>query len=145
MKKKTFFKILLVLLPIMAVALATTVNSVTAVNSATGTTAYYSYFDLIPDESMQLLPPLAATLCIVTGVLSIGAVVSKKEWWLTAVKWLALAASIAAVMPILLRGSDTMILPNVGLPILMLGEWVVAFYAAKTPDEGKQAPRLGNR
>lgn len=146
MKKKTVFKIVLVLLPILAVALATTVNSVTVVDKATGTTAYYSYFELIPDELLQMLPPLAGTLCIVTGVFAIGAAVSRKGWWLTGVKWLALAASIAAVAPILVQGREVTVLPNVGVPVMMLAEWVAAFYAARQPEQADDnAPRLSDR
>ena len=148
MKKKTVFKMLLVLLPILAVALAATVNSVTVVDTIAGTTAYYSYFERIPDEMLQMVPPLAGTLCIFTDILAIGAAVSKKGWWLTGVKWLALASAIAAVTPILLQGRDVTVLPNVGVPVLMLAEWVTAFYAARQPaqaDDTDHAPRLSAR
>ena len=148
MKKKIVLKILLVLLPILAVALATTVNSVTVVDKIAGTTAYYSYFERIPDEMLQMVPPLAGTLCIFTGILAVGGAVSKKGWWLTGAKWLALASAIAAVAPILLQGRDVTVLPNVGVPMLMLAEWVAAFYAAKQPaqtDDTDRAPRLSAR
>ncbi|MGM9549373.1 MAG: hypothetical protein ACI3V5_05970 [Faecousia sp.] len=145
MKKKTLFKILLVLLPVMAVALAAAVDSVSVVDTRTQTTVCYSYFELIPYEPLQMIPPLAGTLCIFTGILAIGAVVSKKEWWLTGVKWMALAASVAAVAPILMRGETVAVLPNVGVPLLMLCEWLAAWFAARAKDQPEEAPRLNVR
>ena len=48
MKKKVLLQSLLIVLPILAVGLATTTNSVTVFNTLTGETQYYSYFDVLP-------------------------------------------------------------------------------------------------
>ena len=62
MKKRAILKSLLILLPILAVGLATTGDSVLVFDAQSGVTEYYSYFDLIPDTGLQMLPPLAAML-----------------------------------------------------------------------------------
>ena len=71
MKKKALVKSLLILLPVLAVGLATTMDSVIVFDAAAGITSYYSYFDLIPVTSLQNLPPLAGLLCAVCGICAV--------------------------------------------------------------------------
>ena len=125
MKKQMFQKLFLILLPVMAVGLATTKDSVTVFDQQTAVTSYYSYFDLAPVGGMQILPPLAAILCVLTAILAIICVAGKKQGCLQAAKVTAAASIFAAVGPILLRG-DTLVIPNVGLPLIMLVEYVLA-------------------
>ena len=63
-------KLFLILLPVCAVGLATTGNSVTVFTPATQVTVYGSYFDLIEEAaSYQILPPLAGLLAVAGVVL----------------------------------------------------------------------------
>ena len=55
MKKKVILKALLLVFPILAVGLATTVNSVTVFDTVTGETQYFSYFDVLPIANLQML------------------------------------------------------------------------------------------
>jgi len=146
MKKQTIVKILLILLPVLAVGLATTVDSVTVFDTVTATTEYYSYFDAIPMGSFQMLLPLAASLCVVSGVLAALWLGKKKPGCLKASGILAFAAAAAASIPIAIRG-DVLVIPNVGLPIFMLIHFGIARYAEKLPAETKQkkAPRLSGK
>lgn len=143
MKKQTLLKLFLILLPVLAVGLATTGNSVTVFDSQTGTTAYYSYFDLLPVATMRMVTPLAGILSILAGGFAIGSVVSKQSWCRKTVKWLSIAAATVAVLPILVRG-DVLVVPNVGFPIFMGAEWILAWIMDKKPGE-KTAEQSGPR
>ena len=146
MKKQTIVKILLILLPVLAVGLATTVDSVTVFDTVTAKTEYYSYFDAIPMGNFQMLLPLAASLCVVSGVLAALWLGKKKPGFLKASGYIAFIAAAAASIPIAIRG-DVLVIPNVGLPIFMLVHFGIARYAEKLPVEAKEkkAPRLSAR
>lgn len=147
MKKQTLIKALLILLPVLAVGLATTVDSVTVFDTAAGTTEYYSYFDLVPVENLQGLPSLAATLSLISGILSAVYLGKKSAGCLKAAGYAAFGAAIAACIPIVIRG-DVLVIPNVMLPIFMLGQYLVTCFVAKLPEEEKsknKPPRLKKR
>ena len=147
MRKQTLIKALLILLPVLAVGLATTTDSVTVFDTVGGTTAYYSYFDLVPVENLQLLPPMAAILSLVSGILAAVWLGKKKQGSLKASGYAAFAAAVLACVPIAIRG-EVLVVPNVGLPIFMLGQYLVTYFAAKLPAEDpvqKKAPRLKRR
>ena len=137
MKKATLVKSLLILLPVLAVGLATTVDSVMVYDSVAGTTEYYSYFDPIPAENLQMLPPLAATLALVSGILAAIFLGKKRVGMLKASGIAAFAAAAAASIPMMIRG-ETVVIPNVGLIVLMLAHFLVARYVQKLPVEGKE-------
>ena len=125
MKKKAFVKSLLILLPVLAVGLATTGDSVIVFDAAAGITTYYSYFDLIPVTSLQNLPPLAGLLSAVCCICAVVYLIKKKQWSLKGVVGTALAAATAAVIPVMVQGT-VKVVPNVGLPVFMLIEYLVA-------------------
>ena len=144
MKKQTLMKALLILLPILAVGLATTTDSVTVFDSVAGTTEYYSYFDLIPVEGLQMLPPFAATLSLISGILAAVYLAKKSLRCLKGAGYTAFAAAVAACIPVMIRG-EVLVVPNVGLPIFMIGQYLVTYFAAKMPQqtgENKKNPRL---
>ena len=147
MKKQILIKSLLILLPVLAVGMATTVNSVTVFDTVAGTTEYYAYFDLVPVENLQMLPPLAAVLSLASGILAAVYLGKKNLRCLKGAGYTAFAAAVAACVPIAVRG-DVLVIPNVALPIFMLGQYLAAYFVGKTPqDTGKQkkAPRLKKR
>ena len=144
MKKSVLMKVFLILLPAMAVLLATTGDSVSVVDTLTGTTETYSYFDLIPDLSTQMCMPLAALLAVAATVLAALHVATAKPWCVRGLYWVAFLSATVAVIPILARG-EILVIPNVGLPILMLIDCLLAGILKKKP-EGKKVeetePRL---
>lgn len=146
MKKLNVKKILLILLPILAVGLATTVDSVMVYDSVAGTTEYYSYFDLVPDCSYQIVMPLAAILSIVAGILAAVYIVGKKQGCLKGILVTTFCAATFAVLPNLLHG-DVMVVPNVGLPLFMFVDCGLAYIMMKKPDkqEEAKASRLDRR
>lgn len=128
MKKKLFQNIFLIMLPFLAAGLAAMKDSVTVAYTQTGVTEFYSYFDLIPVAQMQLLLPLAALLCLLTGVLAVIGVAAKKPGCLKAIKVTTFAATTAAVAPILTRG-EVLVVPHVALPLIMTAEFLFVLAA----------------
>ncbi len=142
MKKKIILKSLLILLPVLAVGLATTVDSVTVFDPAAGTTRYYSYFDLVPVENLQLLPPLAAVLSLISGILAAVFLGKKKESFLKAAGYAAFGAAAAAALPVALRG-EVLVVPHVALPIFMLMQYGVSYFVGR--EEKEAAKKLPKR
>ncbi len=143
--KHTMLKIFMILLPVMALLLATTGDSVTVFDPAAKTTASYSYFDLIPEATLQFCTPLAAMLSIAAGILGVIFAFNGKLWASQGVLWSAFASATLAVVPVLIRG-DVLVVPNALFSILMLLACVPAFLVKKLPADGKKvakAPRLG--
>ena len=134
MKKKTLIKCLLILLPILAVGLATTTDSVVVYDSQTGETAYFSYFATESKAQVQMMLPLAAMLCLVSGICGAVYLVKKKEWSLKAVVWTSLIAACAASVPTVTQGT-VKVVANVGFTIFMVINWLVASYIQKNPDK----------
>lgn len=145
MKKETLMKILLILVPILAVGLATTNDSVMVFDSQAGTTEYYSYFTALPVGSFQMITPLAAILSLVSGLLAAVYVAGKKEKVLKGIMGVSFCAATAAALPILLSG-DVKIVPNVGLPIFMFVQMFLAYIQMKNPGQEENTVRkLENR
>ena len=134
MKKKILLQSLLVVFPVLAVGLATTMNSVTVFNSITGETQYYSYFDVLPVTNLQMITPLTALLAALSGVLAAVYMATKRHVLLKGVSYAALASAAAAAIPMLVR-EEILILPNVGLPIFMMVEFCIAYYMGKEDPE----------
>ena len=144
MKKQTLLKSALLLLPALAVGLATTGDSVMVFDTLTGTLEYFSYFDVLPYGTYQTITPLAALLCVLVGVLAAIFLAAKKEKLLKAVMVLSMVTSIVAVAPILMSG-DVKIVPNVALPLFMLLEYVAAYCLGKKPETEKYQEKLKAR
>ena len=147
MKKQTLIRSLLILLPVLAVGLATTTDSVTVFDTVTGTTEYYSYFDPASAANLQMLLPLAATMCLVSGILAAVYLGKKSMRCLKISGYVAFAAAAVASIPIMLRG-EVLVIPNMGVPVFMLLHYGVAYFVAKMPQEtknSKHAPRLKKR
>ena len=147
MKKKALVKSLLILLPVLAVGLATTGDSVIVFDAAAGITEYYSYFDLVPVTSLQILPPLAALLSIASGICAVVYLAKKKQGALKGIVATSFIAATAAGFPVILQ-SAVKVVPNVGLPLLMFLQCLIAYYFLKNPEkteEKKKAPKLKKR
>ena len=134
MKKKVILKALLLVFPILAVGLATTVNSVTVFNTVTGETQYFSYFDVLPIANLQMITPLAALLAALSGILAAVHMATKRHALLKAVAYTALASAAVAAIPLVLR-EEVLVIPNVGLPIFMMIQYCIGYFLGKEPDE----------
>lgn len=133
MNKTTFYKLFLILLPVMAVILATTGDSVTVFDKATSATVYGSYFALIPEAgNAAILPPLAAMTALACAVLSIVYVVSGKPGCMSALRWTSAVSTCASAMPVVLQG-QVLVVPHVLLPILMAALFLLTLSDRKNP------------
>lgn len=143
MKKSTLARLFLMLLPMAAVGLATTANSVTVFDTQTGQAAYHSYFTLVEVGALPMAAPTAAMLSLVSGILAAVYLGAKKQGCLKAIVWTGFLAGTFAVLPILANG-QTKVVPNVLLPIMMLVEAGLAYTMSKKPQtvEPAEAPRL---
>ncbi len=138
MKKQTIAKSLLILLPFLAVGLATTTDSVTVFDSQTGETVYYSYFALVSQlPNLQILPPLAAMLSLASGICAAIWLAKKKEWSLKGTFGASFAAATAAVIPVMVQGQVKMV-PHVALPIFMIVQCLVAYNYMKHPEKAEE-------
>lgn len=137
MKKQTLLKSLLILLPILAVGLATTPDSVIVFDSVSGAVEYYSYFEPIPVTNLQMLPSLAAMLSLVSGILAAIWMVKKKAWCLKGIVGVAMASACAAVIPTVQQATFKAV-PNVGLPIFMIINCLVAYHFLKHPEKKEE-------
>ena len=138
MKKNVIFKALLIVFPILAVGLATTMNSVTVFNTVTGETQYFSYFDVLPVTNLQMVTPLAALLAAVSGIVAAAYMATKRHVLLKVVSYSALASAVVVAIPMLVR-EEFIVLPNVGLPIFMMAEYCIGYMLGKeNPEKEKK-------
>lgn len=146
MKKSTFMKLMLMLLPLGALGLATTNNSVMMLDTLTGTASYCSYFDLAETGALQMAAPTAALLTLTSGILTAVYLGKKKQGLLKAVAVTAFLAATVATLPVLIQ-SQVKVVPNVMLPIMMMAEAVLANLMERAPQEkgNTYAPRLNRR
>ncbi len=137
MNKTLMQKLFLILLPVMAVALATTGDSVTVFDPATGNTITGSYFALIPETgNLQILPPVAGILAVAALVLAIYYMVKTQAKLLRGIVWTALLSASAAALPIGLA-EGIVVVPHVVLPLLMCAQAGLAYFVSKQPQEKK--------
>lgn len=146
MKKQKIMKLFLILLPILAVGLATAGDSVLTFDPQTGATGAYSYFTPLEVSSFQMITPLAAILSLVSGILAAVYMASKKTGLLKGIVGVSFCSATLAVLPILMP-AEVKIVPNVGLPIFMTAQFILAYVLMKAPQpqEDKKAPRLNRR
>lgn len=123
--KEKWLKIGLIAIPVLAIGLATTGDSVRVFNNVTKEMAYGSYFSLMDIGSLAILPPVAGICALVCFVLAVIYQVKKKEKCLNYIRIISLLGGICAGIPVLFRG-DLIVLPNVGVPLFALCELVVA-------------------
>ena len=147
MKKTVILKLFLVLFPVLAVALATTSDSVTVFSVATGETQYFSYFDVLPIGDFSMVTPLTAMLSALSGVLAAVYMAKKNPAVLKYVSYAALASAALAAVP-MIRREEFLVIPNAALPIFMMLEYGVAYFLQKSaPDKAPKTktPRLNRK
>ena len=148
MKKRVFVQSLLILLPVLAVGLATTQNSVTVFDTVSGQTRYFSYFDILPVSNLQMITPLTALCSVASGILAAIYMAKKKPALLKASGYAAIASVCLVAIPTVMR-ETVMVIPNVGLPIFMVIHFICCsmlpkLEAAEQPQKTKHK-RLPNR
>lgn len=148
MKNQKLYRGALIVLPVLAMMVAGSANSVMVYSAAVETTAYCSYLTLIEDITTGICLPMAALCCGVGITLGVVYCVGKKEKWLKMIFGVSFAAALLAVLPILME-KDVKILPNVMVPIAMSANCLIAYvldHKPKTVEKKKdRGPRLSAR
>lgn len=145
MYKKILMKVFLPLLPLMAVALATTGNSVTVYNVPAQTVETFSYFPASPVHNLQMCTVLAAILAVAALILAVVFVASGKRWSIRGVFYTAFASTFAAACPPMIRG-DVVVVPNPIFPILMAVVCILAYIdGKKTEVKVIESGKLGKK
>ena len=138
--KKKITKILLFVLPFMALILATTNNSVQLVNMTTGEKIVGSYFTMLGDSTAAVCPVLAAMASVVSSLMAL-IWLFKKNWSLMRISaWASFAGACIAVIPVAMRG-ENLLLPNVIFPILLFAHFVLCAFSKKLDFEAKEEPQ----
>lgn len=138
MNKKRLKTIFLVLLPVFAAGMAVNPGSVMLYDSAQDKLTYCSYFALLPEGTFRISTVLAGLLACLSGGLAITYWVSKKERVVKAILYTSLIGATLAAVPILIDGAIR-VLPNVGVPILLIAQAAVAYFIPeKKEKEGKK-------
>ena len=142
--KNKMTKVMLVLLPFLAVVFATTGDSVQLIEVATGEVVKGSYFTMLNDSVLAVTPLYAALGGILALVTAAVFIFNHKKGLLKFSRWCAFVGATLAVLPYFRRG-EFLLLPNVMLPLLLFVQFVLATFALKWDLEAKpqdQAPRL---
>ena len=149
MNKKTMMYVLLVLFAVLAVYVAFMPSGVTVYDMTQMTEpTYCTYFNYMEDVNFSGTLPLAALGACLTLVTAGIYVAIKKFQMLSFIKMVSMVVSILAVVPVLAKDPETLLVPNVLLPIAMLGEYVVAYYLEKKgaqPEVVQHAGKLKRR
>ena len=140
MNKKVLLLSLLMVLPVLAVGLAITGDSVMLFDTVTGETRYYAYFDILPVAKLSMITALAGILAAAGGIAAAVYMARKKPGALKAAGYLSLAAAALAAIPNVMR-DQILVIPNVLFPILMMAEYVVTYYLGKEKPEERKAKK----
>lgn len=134
MNKQRLLRLLLIFLPVVAVAVACMPTSVKIFFTETKETAYCSYLQLFPESSFQVAGVLATLFASVSGGLCITYMFSKKEKLLGVICVLSALSMIIAAVPNLLQ-TEPKVLPNVAVPSLMLIHMILASRMSRSREE----------
>ena len=138
--KKKLVKILLFMLPFMALVLATTNNSVQLIDMVSGDRTAGSYFVLLSESPVAICPPFAAFCSIFSCVAAVIYLFSRRKGFLKTAAWLSFAGACLAVVPVTMRG-ETLMLPNVFFPILLLSHFLLCAFSKKLNLSEKEEPQ----
>ena len=124
MHKKTLWKILLILLPVAAVALAGMPESVKMIQPD-GSVKFFTFFDYVPDSRFALCPFLTVVTASMLPVMAALYLLTKQSYWLAGIKWVAIASVLISELPMIATEERTLFL-NVFVSILMALECALA-------------------
>lgn len=146
--KDKWLKVGLIALPVLAFGLATTGDSVRVFNNVTKEMSYGSYFALMDIGSLAILPPVAGICTLVSFVLGVVYLVKKKESCLNYIRLACLIGGVCAGIPVLFRGGELLVLPNVGVPLFALCNLTDAHMLLKKqvqPESGDRTDTLRHK
>lgn len=135
--KATIIRSMLIVLPVLAVGLATAGDSVQVFDTVSKTYSCGSFFVPVPVESLAILPPVAGASALVLFFESVYYMVRKKEKALTGCKFACIVGALCASVPPMIRGGELIVLPNTMFPILLLVDLLLVIQEQKKLDAQK--------
>ena len=147
MDKKKIMNLALVLLPLVAVVLAGLPNGVTVYSKELTPPMTCSMFTLIEDVQWAVCLPFAGIFGAVTFGLGVIHLVKQKTLWLKLILGTAFGATMLSVLPLMVQ-KDTILVPNMLIPILLGVEALLAYGLIRKPvqeEEKKKGVRLKAR
>lgn len=139
MKKQTILNLVLLVLPLAAVAIAISPNSVTVLRDTevVGTT----FAEAVNGSMVGWCPPVTLLMTYAMFGMIIIHLVTKKPLWMKLVKGASFVAACLAACPIMVPG-QVRVIPNVFVGILLLVLWCVTYYmTAKSENKKEEAPQ----
>ncbi len=131
MDKAKMKKILLMALPLAAVAVAISPGSVKVYSA--DSVANYAYLDAVEGPVQGICAPSAAILNYVTFALVVIWLVRKKQGWLKGILAVSLLSACIAVLPVLIRTADVLIVPHFLFPLFTTIEAFLAYSMVRKP------------
>ena len=138
--KKIITKILLFILPFMALVLATTRDSVQLIDMVTGDKVTGSFFVMLNDSAVAICPMAAATCSIVSCIAAAIFLIRKNRIVLRVSAWVSFAGACLAVVPVVARG-ESLLLPHVAFPILLLAHFILCAFSRKLELQKRDEPQ----
>lgn len=143
--KATILKSMLIVLPVLAVGLATAGDSVQVFDAVNKTYSYGSFFVPVPVESLAILPPLAGASALFLFIESAYYMVKKKEKALTACKFACIVGALCASVPPMIRGGEMLVLPNQLFPIFLLVDLLFVIQEQKKLEKSKALEEVNTK
>lgn len=142
MKKETALLIALLLLPLLAVGIAVSPASVTVIQDQTLTTM--SFAQTVDGSAFGWCAPVA--LLMTYGIFASAVIyaLTKKPFWLKAIRAVSFLAMFLAVLPIIVQ-DEIRIIPNVMVGIALGAQWAAAHFAIKKSGKQEEKKPAGNR
>ena len=149
MKKPNWTQILFLLLPAVALFVAAMPTAVriyplTPDVAENATAVSCSYFTLIEGVTGAIALPLAGLCAGITMMLAGIWLVNHKPGLVKGIVVTSIAGAVLAVVPILVKNTEILILPNVLVPVVLLVVYVMA-YAVLKRNKAADEPVVGKR
>ena len=104
---------------------------------------YCSYFTLLEEIAGAVSMPTAGLCACICMMLAGIYAVNKKRGLLTVIKWTAGVGAMLAVVPILMRDTTALVVPNLIVPMALMAEFALTHYLSKKTDGAeKKSNRL---
>ena len=135
MKKQTLKTIVLLVIPLLVVAIASTPGSVTVWDGETSQSL--TFMQNVPESNTGWCAPIALLLTYVVFGLAVLYGLRKKLWALKGIYGVSFAALVLAALPTVVR-TEILVVPNVGVALLLGVETGLAYLMLKNPEKAEE-------
>ncbi len=142
MKKETLVLMTLILIPLIAVGIAISPDSVMVIQDQTMTTMSFAQ----PYEGADFgwCAPVALILTYVLFAAVVIYAITKKQLLLKIVRGIAFVGMSLVALPIIAK-SEILIVPNAFVGLLLAAQWVISHFALRSMNPKKEEKPKGKR